>query len=250
MHGNVHSGTDFAYAFDLISPIGQGRCAQVQSRDPGVFMRTVKERLFHLLASYQGDGVFNQYRDTHPDHDLPNAPQIRLDNLRHFLNTFPSVRYILLAEAAGYQGCRFSGIPMTSEVQIAGPNSVHWAKAGEYARSGSRDRLWREPSATILWETLGEQTGFLIWNTFPWHPMGKRGPLSNRTPRRREIPAGVEVLRCLMELYPGVPLVAIGRVAERTLTELGMEPLYVRHPAHGGKPQFVAGIQILNEGTS
>jgi hypothetical protein len=212
-------------------------------------MTTGKEHLFRLLQSYQGDGVFNQYQELHPDHDLPEGSEIRLQNLSRFLGFFTRVDYILLAEAAGYQGCRFSGIPMTSEVQIAGPDPIHWARSGIYSRSGRRDRLWREPSATILWETLGERTDFLIWNTFPWHPMGKRGPLSNRTPRRGEVLAGVEVLRCLMDLYPGARLVAIGRVAERTLTELGMEPLYIRHPAHGGKPQFVAGIRSLAEGT-
>ncbi len=209
-------------------------------------MKTVQD-LYRLLTSYQSDGVFNQYRESHPDHDLARGPDIRLQNLNRFLNTFSKVDYVLLAEAAGYQGCRFSGIPMTSEVQIAGPDPVHWAQGGIYARSGKRDRLWREPSATILWETLGERTNFLIWNTFPWHPMGKRGPLSNRTPRRQEVLAGVEVLHCLTDMYPGARLVAIGRVAERTLSELGLEPLYIRHPAHGGKPQFVAGIRSLEE---
>jgi len=209
---------------------------------------STNDKLVRLLTDYEGDGVFNQYRDVHPEHDLSNGPEIRLDNLRHFLNTFTNVRYILLAEAAGYQGCRFSGIPMTSEVQIAGPANVHWAKGESYARSSRRERLWREPSATILWETLGERMDCLIWNTFPWHPMGKRGPLSNRTPRRREVPAGVQVLHCLMEHYPGALPVAIGRVAERTLRELGLDPLYVRHPAHGGKPQFVIGVNSLSTG--
>jgi hypothetical protein len=75
--------------------------------------------------------------------------------------------------------------------------------------------------------------------------MGKRGPLSNRTPRRSEVAAGRPVLDCIRRRYPQAQLVAIGRIAERTLTELGLDPLYVRHPAHGGKPDFVKGINSL-----
>lgn len=206
---------------------------------------TFDSRLIELLTSHQGHQVFNQYAQLHPDHDLPDAPAVRLRNLIQFLTAFSSVRFILLAEAAGYRGCRFSGIPMTAEVNIVGPDRVPWAQNQTFHRSSGRDQLWRESSATILWETLGERTDCLIWNTFPWHPMGKRGPLSNRTPRRAEVEAGIEVLELILERYSQARPVAVGRVAERTLQALGYSPVYVRHPAHGGKPQFVAGIRSL-----
>lgn len=209
-------------------------------------MQNAIDQLVALLTDYSGDkDSFNQYRDAHPEHDLADAPYIRQRNLAQFLTAFRQVRYILLAEAAGYQGCRFSGIPMTAEVQIVGPDAVHWARAGAYRRSSARHRLWREPSATILWQTLAKRMDCLIWNTFPWHPMGKRGPLSNRPPRRNEVSAGAAVLDLLRRIYPGAQPVAIGRVAERTLSELGINPLYIRHPAHGGKSHFVAGIRSL-----
>ncbi len=215
---------------------------------------SVDDRLISLLTrdpvpGCSGREVFNQYRHTHDEHDLPDAPEIRLQNLRQYLGTIgggAGVLYILVAEAAGYQGCRFSGIPMTSEAQLVGPGRLHWAREQEYRRSSARDRPWREPSATILWETLGERTDCLIWNAFPWHPIGKRGPLSNRRPRASEVAAGAEVLRCLLERYPAAVPVAVGRVAEQMLQELGRDPLYVRHPAHGGKREFVAGIRSLS----
>ncbi len=215
----------------------------------GAFVSIIDYRRFdslvQQLVKYADGAVFNQYRDVHPMHDLPHAAAVRQQNLRAFLSRFDRVHYVLLAEAAGYQGCRFSGIPMTSEAQIVGPEALHWARNGGYERSSSRSTLWREPSATILWETLGERLDCLIWNTVPWHPVGKRGPLSNRTPLRAEIVAGLEVLECLLELAPTAQLVAVGRVAEKALVELGREPCYVRHPAHGGKPQFVSGIRAL-----
>lgn len=125
--------------------------------------------------------------------------------------------------------------------------ALHWAQRASYGRTSARNRLWREPSATILWKTLGQRMDCLIWNTVPWHPVGRRGPLSNRTPRRGEMLAGMRVLDQLLGLYPEAQPVAIGRVAERALVELGRNPLYVRHPAHGGKPHFMAGIQSLEE---
>jgi hypothetical protein len=203
------------------------------------------DRILALLTTYQSKESFNQYRHSHPLHDLPGAPKIRQANLRRFLETFPDVRFILLAEAAGYQGCRFSGIPMTSEDHLVGPEPLHWTAAGRYRRSSARADLWREPSATILWATLGKRMDCLIWNTFPWHPMGKRGPLSNRTPRAAEVQAGLPVLAAIRDRYPSAQLVAIGRVAERTLQARRIETHYVRHPAHGGKNDFVTGINAL-----
>lgn len=203
------------------------------------------DTILTLLTAYQGEDAFNPYLQTHPRHDQPDAPRIRRANLRRFLETFANVRTILLAEAAGYQGCRFSGIPMTSEDHLVGTKPVHWAVGAGYQRSSTRDRLWREPSATILWEALGERTDCLIWNTFPWHPMGKRGPLSNRTPRAAEVKAGIPVLDALRTRFPEAELVAIGRVAERMLQGQAIDTHYVRHPAHGGKNEFVAGIRAL-----
>jgi hypothetical protein len=203
------------------------------------------DTILALLSAYEGEGSFNPYLHRHPRHDLPGAPAVRRANLRCFLEAFSEVHYILLAEAAGYQGCRFSGIPMTSEDHLVGPEPVHWASAGGYRRTSSRDRLWREPSATILWETLRKRMDCLIWNTFPWHPMGKRGPLSNRAPRAAEIQASLPILAAIRQRYAGARLVAIGRVAERTLQDQGIDTHYVRHPSHGGKSDFIAGISAL-----
>ena len=34
-------------------------------------------RLFELLTAYHSDGAFNQYRDVHPELDLPNGAAVR-----------------------------------------------------------------------------------------------------------------------------------------------------------------------------
>lgn len=201
-------------------------------------------RLFHLLASHVQDRVFNQYRDVHPDLDCPDAAQVRCENLSTYLNVFCRARYILIGEAAGYAGCRFSGIPFTCEAQLVGPSRLAWVEGRELARTSRGDALWVERSATTVWEALGERRNVLLWNAFPWHPYGPRGPLSNRHPGR-DLSAGRDVLRCMLSLFPGAKPYAVGRVAERMLAELGVSAPYIRHPSRGGKARFAAGVAEL-----
>jgi hypothetical protein len=219
------------------------------------------ERLLDLLAAYPApDGVFNQYRDVHPGLDLANGAELRRRNLRCYLQVFSGAQYLLLGEAAGYAGCRFSGIPFTCEAHLAGPHPLSWAAAQNLAleqhrglaleghwglaRSSRAEVLWVERSATIVWEALGERQDCLLWNAFPWHPFGARGPLSNRHPGRA-LDDGLEVLRCLLVLFPATKPYAVGRVAQQALAAMGVEAPYIRHPSYGGKQKFIAGVAAL-----
>ncbi|MFA4936156.1 MAG: hypothetical protein WC568_10015, partial [Candidatus Methanoperedens sp.] len=63
--------------------------------------------------------LFNQYKQVNLDVDLPNAHEIRKQNLRNYLESFsekPSI--LVVGEAAGPWGCRFSGVPFTGEKQL------------------------------------------------------------------------------------------------------------------------------------
>jgi hypothetical protein len=206
------------------------------------------DQLFHLLTDYLGGSLaFNQYRAVHPELDRPDGAEIRLQNLRCYLESFDQdsgVRYVLVGEAAGYAGCRFSGIPFTGEVQLGGPDRLSWTVGKKLARSSAADSPWTERSAKIVWETLGERRDCVLWNAFPWHPFGPSGPLTNRPPGR-DLHHGLRVLECLLALYPDAQPYAIGRVAQRTLVELGVEAPYIRHPSRGGKTKFVAGVAAL-----
>ena len=54
---------------------------------------------------------------------------------------------------------------------------------------------------------------------------------------------GARYLRLVLDLFPGVQAVAVGRVAARALARLGVRPLAVlRHPAHGGATRFAGGL--------
>jgi len=203
-----------------------------------------RERLFDMLVAYRGSRAFNQYRDVHPGLDRPDGAAVRRRNLRHYLKAFATARFVLVGEAAGYAGCRFSGIPFTCEAQLVGPERLDWTKGRDLARSSTQEAPWVERSARMVWEALAERTDCVLWNAFPWHPLGAAGPLSNRAPGR-DLSHGLDVLHCVLDLFPAAQPVAIGRVAQRALGTIGIEARYVRHPSHGGKRKFVAGVAAL-----
>jgi hypothetical protein len=206
----------------------------------------VADGLHELLMSYRGDGVFNQYRDTDPHLDRPNGAAVRWSNLCHYLEAFARARYVLVGEAAGYAGCRFSGIPFTCEMQLVGPERLSWTSGLEdhLAPTSAREALWVERSAVMVWGALRARTDCVLWNAFPWHPFGDGGPLTNRAPGR-DLGDGLNVLRCFLGLFPSARPIAIGRVAERALAQIGVSAPYIRHPSHGGKKKFTAGVAAL-----
>jgi hypothetical protein len=204
------------------------------------------DRLFRLLLDYHNPRAFNQYCDVHPDLDLLRGAEIRRRNLHCYLETFADARYILVGEAAGYAGCRFSGIPFTCEMQLVGPEPLEWTRGldGDLARSSTAEFLWVERSARIVWDALGQRTDCVLWNAFPWHPFDGASLLTNRAPGW-DLNDGKEVLRCFLSLFPSAQAYAVGRVAQRALAAIGVDAPYIRHPSHGGKCKFVAGVAEL-----
>lgn len=185
--------------------------------------------------------MFNPWRHADPL-DIPRrAAADRVARLRAHFDCAPAL--VLVGEAPGYQGCHFSGIPFTNEKLIL-EGAIPRVRAD--ARLTTRPRPWCEPSATIVWRTLrtlGLAERTILWNTFAWHPHRPGERLSNRTPTRTEIDAGLTVLRAVLDHFAGVRVVPVGQVAGRTLGALGIaaEPA-VRHPSMGGATEFARGL--------
>ena len=184
--------------------------------------------------------MINPYRETHPELDGPAAPRRRRENLEAYLERVGVPRLVLVGEALGYRGGRFSGIAFTSERQLAGPDDRRLPWAGSPFQATSRNpALWLEPSGSVVWDALGgDARGALLWNTFPWHPFGPRGPLSNRTPERSLVTGNLHVLERLLAEVSGARVFAVGRTACAALGELGLDAPALRHPAHGGAALF------------
>ena len=185
-------------------------------------------------------GLFNPWRDT-CDEDLPhNGPDAKLARLAAHLNCVP--RFILCGEAAGYQGCRYSGIAFTSERLLREGKIPRIPKLNH--RLTSRDNPYSEPSATIVWEVLyelGIEKRTILWNALPLHPYERGKEQSNRTPKSDEFRFGEEALRMLIVEFPKAKIIAVGKKAEKALKKMGIpgeEYEHVRHPANGGAPAF------------
>lgn len=189
--------------------------------------------------------VFNPWHQDDPlDLQIAGWPE-RVVRLRQHLDCVPS--FVLVGEAPGYQGCRFSGLPFTSERQIANGRIPRVAKM---SRLTKRENTWSEPSATIVWNTLfdlGIADKTVMWNAYPWHPHRSGEPYSNRRPTDAELGAGINVLSDLLGLFSDydTTVVAVGRVAENLLTNVGITCEAIRHPANGGATKFREGLSRL-----
>lgn len=222
------------------------------------------EQFVAALSDYRSDGVFNPWGESDPHHDCDRqGPQIRRRQLHKYLQErIGTADTLLLAEAIGYQGGHFSGIPMTSERLLLG-GLVHKNVAPELvfrdlvprrtSRVELRQQGFTEPTATIVWGFMVEQEidprSVVLWNAFPWHPFQPdKGLLSNRTPKDQELLEGHRVLRQLLTLGGFKRVVAVGEKSAAQLQQLGIIADKVRHPANGGAGKFRSQLSALLSG--
>lgn len=201
--------------------------------------------------------VFNPWRDHDEQYDeTAEAPTIRAANLSAYLcERVDKAQLILIGEAPGYRGCKFSGIAMTSERILLGsqakiaPQHVFNGPKRRTSTPAACPQGFIEPTASIVWSLLlglgVDPRSFILWNAFPCHPYKGSDRLTNRKPLPTELTACAHILPDLLELAPGAALVAVGRVAEGALDTLSLPYSAVRHPAMGGASAFRAGIKAL-----
>ncbi len=205
----------------------------------------------HLTECRGHPHVFNPWRDHDPDNDLgPDAPTRRASHLSRYLNErLDHARILLIGEAPGYQGAKFSGCAMTSERRLleSGVGGPFFAgikhRTSQTTFSNGKQNLLGalEPTASIVWPALLQACSshaFVLWNAFAWHPHQPNEPLSNRTPSDHEMQLGRDVLQHFLNLYPAAQVIAVGRKSATTLASLGIAATPVRHPANGGAPLF------------
>ncbi len=211
------------------------------------------ERFISALKRPLGRDVFNPWFEWDGAYDIgPEAPIIRRAHLKQYLAEREQASCLLVGEALGYQGGRFTGIPMTSE-RILLNKTVHKGIQARHVLRGiapERTSLsvmkrdgFVEPTSTIVWEQViksGVDTRALIfWNAFPWHPYDPIiGLLSNRTPTSKELEAGKAALSDLLAGISVRKIIAVGERAYRQLNAMGLDISKVRHPAHGGAALF------------
>lgn len=212
------------------------------------------EQFVGSLSHYRSAAVFNPWGEVDSQHERgERGPEIRRQQLCSYLQERIGVADTLLcAEAIGYQGGHFSGIPMTSERLLLGGLGHKNLHAEMVFKNISPQRTSREdlkplgftePTATIVWSFLAGQgidpRRVILWNAFPWHPYHPDiGLLSNRTPKDEELVDGHQVLRQMLKLGKFKQIVAIGEKSALQLLQLDIAAIKVRHPANGGAGKF------------
>jgi uracil-DNA glycosylase len=204
---------------------------------------SLAEDLIATLPHGQAN-LFNPYRDRCPCETEPDAPAARRARLAAHLALQPD--FLLIGEAVGYQGGRYSGIAFTSErLLLAGAIPRLSPPPG---RLTTRGNPFSEPSATIVWGTLqrlGMAERTALWNAVQLHPHHPDEPWSNRTPSDDELALGRPALEILRRAYPRAQFVAVGNKAAQALAAMGLNVPAVRHPANGGANKFAEGIHNL-----
>ena len=199
------------------------------------------EAILQRLQSFESADVFNPWATDDPLDAWGSGAAARRDRLRAHFDCRPEV--LLVGEAPGYQGCHFSGVAFTNEKLIMDGAIPRVTSA---FRLTTRERPWCEPSETIVWRTLKEvgiHERAILWNAFAWHPHKPGDFLSNRTPTRSEVAAGIDVLRMVISHFAGVRVIPVGLISAKALAQLGVPALApVRHPAMGGATAFREGL--------
>lgn len=195
-----------------------------------------------LFDEPSSEELFNPYATANPEYDLADAAAIRRENLRLYVEERDRVPSLfVVAEAPGPWGCRFTGVPITSEEQLLDPSFPHGGR-----QSSNRDAPHKEYSANIYWRVLAPFTADLFtWNTVPFHPFKPGKPMTIRTPRVSEIKRFTPLLDDMVSILEPTRIAAIGRKAERALGLLGHEATYVRHPSQGGALLFEEGMRTI-----
>ncbi|KXK14068.1 MAG: Uracil DNA glycosylase superfamily protein [Chloroflexi bacterium OLB15] len=180
---------------------------------------------------------------------------IRRANLSRYLQDLfaRQTEWMLLGEAPGYRGMRLTGLPMTGRRQLRDGvpelGVLGLARGYQDVPEPGFEAIQSEQTATILWNLLPE-LGIvpLVWGAFPFHPHEPGKMLSNRKPRANEVKLGQPLVRELLEIFKPKKVIAVGNVGYGLLTEMGVPCVKVRHPAQGGKNDFVAGMRAAVQG--
>jgi len=216
-----------------------------------------------LVATEAPVGCVNPYSVCLSGVDIgPEAPEIRRRQLRAYLTRrVDTARLLLVAEAPGYQGARFSGIAMTCERTLLGqkpgvpPEAVLGDVPGQRTSHPGTGRNrpeqahgFCEPTASIVWRelvALGLTDRAVLWNVFPFHPHREGGPLTNRTPSRAEVAAHLDIIADLHAAFATARVICIGNTARDHLHPLYPDLPALRHPANGGASKFRDGLRRL-----
>lgn len=206
-------------------------------------MKDYEQFVEELAVMEVTPNVFNQYSYECRENS------VRRNNLLIYLRQMSKLKpkIMLVGEAPGYRGCRLTGVPFTSEHLLMSKSEGMglFGRENGYRLATETDKLLKEMTASIIWNTLVKYDKVVLaWNAFPFHPHKKGNETSNRTPLKKELLLGEKPLLQMMDLFHIEKVIAMGNKAEESLNKLGIACVKVRHPAQGGKNDFMEGMKL------
>lgn len=195
------------------------------------------------LARLRFPATFNPYADRCPEHDGPGAAAIRRSNLlATFEATAGGVDALWIALEPGHRGARRTGLAMTDDAHLTN-HARRWGLAGIARATVTGPET--EQTAGIVWGALAKVPHrVLLWNVFPLHCHVAGEPLSNRRHTRAEREACWDLTCAIIDMVNPGHIVAIGNDAHAAVNGLDRRCVLVRHPAYGGKAEFLAGLMV------
>lgn len=198
----------------------------------------------------------NPYRDSLPGVEHPQAASIRQENLQAYLEHFKGrPTTLIVGEAPGWRGCRFSGVAFTCEVQLTNGELSFRGKRSSLVntrfglngnpgpKAASCSTGYREASSAIFWRCLLPYAqDFLVWNVFPFHPYQPGEALTNRKPVVGEVNTQIPFLVKMIERLQPEDILAVGKFAQAILRRSSIPHQPIRHPSHGGARLFEAQV--------
>jgi len=196
------------------------------------------------------DSLFNQYSDTDPDLDLPNAHEIRCQNLQEYLASYHrKPQALVIGEMATTWGSRFSGVPQTSERQLISGDLPFDGKQSSLDDPAIRTRVrppYSATSATIFWKVMASyHPNFLVWDFVPIYPHVGGNMLKKRTPKAEEMEIFADSLTAVIAAIQPKLVVAIGKRVSEGIANWGVTHESVHHPTHDAAGEFAAGMKAI-----
>jgi hypothetical protein len=170
-------------------------------------MSSEVDQFVGLLQEHRSSGpVANPWADWDCDFDTDErAPHHRSNHLRAYLNArLNTAKALFIAEAPGYQGAKFSGIPMTCERTLLGhrrgvsrgdvfDETIERQRTSHPEASGKQAVILKgfcEPTAAYVWRGMADRglsKKIVLWNLFGFHPHQDMKKLTNGAPTETEI---------------------------------------------------------------
>lgn len=216
-------------------------------------MTTTPDSFVRRLSEVELEHVFNPYVSRCDLHDRRDAPARRRRNLSLTLNAAidQQVRTVWIARDLGYRGGRRTGLALTDEAHLANFSALY---NGIKVAKATKGPFVAERTATVIWQMLRRiNRPVFLWNVFPFHPHEPGEPMSNRRHTAKERRFCEQYLHEILDLIQPDKVLAIGGDAHKSVEDMGVTCVKVRHPSYGGQNLFIKQIEhaysLANEGT-